>query len=148
MRGCPFCDIVSGRAPAEVIWGAWDDALAFRPLNPVVPGHTLVVPRVHVPDALHDPEVLASIAPAIGAAARILRDRLHADGFNLLSNVGEVAGQSTSCDSSRHSVGSAATNLRAGPVAMRHAPSPHVIRLPDRRSPDPAPRRSRRLRLD
>jgi len=36
---------------------------------------------------------MTEIAPAIGATARLLRDRLAADGINLLSNAGAVAGQ-------------------------------------------------------
>jgi histidine triad (HIT) family protein len=41
-----------------MVW-AWPDALAFTPLNQVVLGHTLVVPRVHVTDFADDPEVSA-----------------------------------------------------------------------------------------
>lgn len=48
---CPFCLIVSGRAPAEIV-RQWDDAIAIVPLNPVTPGHVLVIPHCHVVDAL------------------------------------------------------------------------------------------------
>ncbi|WP_040161011.1 HIT family protein [Nigerium massiliense] len=93
MSDCLFCKIVQGEIPSHEVYSD-DAAYAFLDVSPVKPGHTLVVPRTHVADALEDPEVLASIAPAISATARVLRDRLGADGFNLLSNVGEVAGQS------------------------------------------------------
>jgi histidine triad (HIT) family protein len=43
---CPFCAIVAGRAPAEIVH-EWDDALAIVPLNPVTKGHLLVIPKVH-----------------------------------------------------------------------------------------------------
>lgn len=56
---CTFCDIVAGRAPAEIVQ-RWPDAIAFVPLNPVCTGHVLVVPRVHVPDFAADPEVSAA----------------------------------------------------------------------------------------
>lgn len=55
---CPFCEIVAGRAPATVVQ-EWDDALAIVPLNPVVEGHTLVIPRDHVQDFATDPDVSA-----------------------------------------------------------------------------------------
>lgn len=59
MTTCVFCDIVSGRAPAEVM-NIWPDALAIIPLGPVTPGHVLVLPRRHVTDATTDPEVTAA----------------------------------------------------------------------------------------
>lgn len=46
---CPFCEIAAGRAPATIV-REWPDALAIVPLNPVVDGHLLVIPRVHVAD--------------------------------------------------------------------------------------------------
>jgi histidine triad (HIT) family protein len=55
---CPFCKIIARRAPAEFV-AAWDDAIAIVPLNPVVPGHTLVIPRDHVRDFATDPDVSA-----------------------------------------------------------------------------------------
>jgi histidine triad (HIT) family protein len=55
---CPFCLITHGLAPAEIVQ-QWDDAIAIVPLNPVTPGHLLVIPRQHVPDALTVPEVAA-----------------------------------------------------------------------------------------
>jgi histidine triad (HIT) family protein len=59
LYGCPFCAIVAGRAPAQ-IFHEWDDALAIVPLNPVTEGHLLVIPKVHVADVGHDPEVSAA----------------------------------------------------------------------------------------
>lgn len=51
---CPFCEIVAGRAPATVI-EEWPHALAIVPLNPVVEGHTLVIPKKHVTDFTESP---------------------------------------------------------------------------------------------
>lgn len=48
-KPCPFCEIVAGRAPATIV-REWPEAIALVPLNPVVGGHLLVVPRQHVPD--------------------------------------------------------------------------------------------------
>lgn len=90
---CVFCRIVAGDIPSRQVY-ADGTAVAFLDVAPYKRGHTLVVPRTHVPDALSDADVLASIAPAITATGRLLVERLGADGLNVLSNVGEVAGQS------------------------------------------------------
>lgn len=91
--GCIFCAIVEGRAPSRVVYQD-DDAVAFLDINPIVEGHTLVVPRRHARD-LHDcpPEDLAATARAAQAVARLLVDRLGADGVNLLQASGAAAWQ-------------------------------------------------------
>lgn len=44
---CVFCDIIGGRATADVVW-ADDEAVAFLDRSPLFHGHTLVVPARHV----------------------------------------------------------------------------------------------------
>ncbi len=41
---CPFCDYAG---PSEVLHD-WGDAILIEPLDPVTPGHRLVIPTVHV----------------------------------------------------------------------------------------------------
>ncbi|MGC3992516.1 MAG: HIT family protein [Propionicimonas sp.] len=89
---CLFCRIVAGEIPSRQVY-ADDHAVAFLDISPWHVGHTLVIPRRHVDDLLVDPEALTEIAPAIAATSRLLVDRLGADGLNLLSSSGEVAGQ-------------------------------------------------------
>jgi histidine triad (HIT) family protein len=55
---CVFCSIVAGSAPAAIV-RRWDDAIAIVPLNPVTPGHVLMIPAEHVSDATVDPDVTA-----------------------------------------------------------------------------------------
>lgn len=90
---CIFCRIVAGEIPSKQVY-ADDHAIAFLDVAPFKRGHTLVVPRAHVSDALADAEVLASLAPAVTATGRLLVERLGASGLNVVSNVGEDAGQS------------------------------------------------------
>ena len=61
---CVFCDIVGG-APAHRVW---EDAsvVAFLDVRPVFPGHTLVVPRVHV-------ETLAELVDVAGFFSAVQR---------------------------------------------------------------------------
>lgn len=46
---CIFCQIVAGVEPATIV-RTWTDTIAIVPLNPVTPGHTLVIPKRHVAD--------------------------------------------------------------------------------------------------
>jgi histidine triad (HIT) family protein len=89
---CIFCKIISGELAARRIYED-DRALAFLDIGAWHRGHALVVPKRHVPDLITGPASLSEIAPAIDAVARLLMDRLAADGINLLSSTGEAAGQ-------------------------------------------------------
>lgn len=89
---CIFCRIVAGDIPSRQVY-ADETAIAFLDVSPWQRGHTLVVPREHVRDLLTDPPQLAIIGPAVDATARLLVDKLGADGLNLLSSARAVAGQ-------------------------------------------------------
>ena len=89
---CIFCKIISGELAARRIYED-DRALAFLDIGAWHRGHALVVPKRHVPDLVTGPGSLSEIAPAIDAVARLLMDRLAADGINVLSSTGEAAGQ-------------------------------------------------------
>lgn len=81
---CVFCGIVAGTSPATII-RSWPDAIAIVPLAPVTPGHTLVIPRIHVADATTDPEVTALTARRSAEIAR--------PGWHYALNIGREAGQ-------------------------------------------------------
>lgn len=66
---CVFCKILRGDAHAEVV-AEWPEAIAFVPLNPVTPGHVLVVPRQHVADAMTDPAVTGATMHRAAELAR------------------------------------------------------------------------------
>lgn len=90
---CVFCAVIQAKAPASIIWED-DDVTAFLDLFPVHPGHTLVVPKLHVADLISCPPALAgrlltvsaALAPAIVAATG-------AAGFNVWTASGPAAGQ-------------------------------------------------------
>lgn len=89
---CLFCAIIDGSIPSRRVY-ADDFAYAFLDINPWHAGHTLVVPRRHVPDVLTAPQALSEIGDAITATGNLLVERLEADGLNVLVNSGAVAGQ-------------------------------------------------------
>lgn len=90
---CVFCGIVEGRGEASIV-ATTERAVAFLDLQPVTPGHVLVVPKVHSAD-------LAGVDDADGAAvfslARTVAGGLRAaglaEGVNLLLADGAVAWQ-------------------------------------------------------
>lgn len=86
---CPFCEIVAGRAPATYVH-EWRDAIAITPLKPVVDGHTLVIPKVHVADFIEDPMVTATIMHRAAEIARVWP----AGPMNLITSKGREATQS------------------------------------------------------
>lgn len=90
MSDCIFCQIVAGEAPAAIVH-EWDDALAFIPLNPVTPGHTLVIPRSHVADFAASPEVSAA---TMRRAAQFIHWRAPSEAYNLITSRGREATQS------------------------------------------------------
>ncbi|MEW2267877.1 HIT domain-containing protein [Streptomyces sp. NPDC047868] len=85
---CPFCEMNTGRAPATFVH-EWSDTIAIVPLNPVVDGHTLVIPKTHVPDFAADPDVFAATARR---AAELMR--WTARPMNLITSRGVEATQS------------------------------------------------------
>ena len=90
---CLFCKIVAGELPATIV--AEDErTIAFMDINPATRGHVLVIPRAHARD-LHaiDPDDLRAVAVAAQRLASRARDRLGADGVNLLNSNGAAAWQ-------------------------------------------------------
>ncbi|MBA8795237.1 histidine triad (HIT) family protein [Friedmanniella endophytica] len=87
---CIFCRIVAGELPSRQVH-ADEHAVAFLDLAPFHRGHTLVVPRRHVADLRAGG--LPEIAPAVEHVARLLTERLGAEGLNAFSSAGAVAGQ-------------------------------------------------------
>lgn len=84
---CPFCEIVAGRAPATIVH-EWPEAIAIIPLNPVVEGHVLVLPRAHVRDFVAHPDISAR---TMLCAAEFVTGM---GSYNLITSKGKPATQS------------------------------------------------------
>jgi histidine triad (HIT) family protein len=90
---CLFCKIVAGDVPATRI-DEDERTVAFMDINPATRGHALVVPREHTRDLLSiDPDELAAVAAAAKRLAARAKERLGADGINLLNSCGSAAWQ-------------------------------------------------------
>jgi histidine triad (HIT) family protein len=90
---CIFCAIAAGEAPATMV--AEDErTVAFMDISPATDGHLLVIPRAHYEDVLViDDADLDATMHAARAMARRVKDRLGADGVNLLNACGRAAWQ-------------------------------------------------------
>lgn len=86
MSDCVFCDIIAGTAPATVV-AANDAAIAIVPLNPVVDGHVIVMPRDHVDHAADDPFAAGEV---MVLAASLAQDHRSA---NIITSIGAPATQ-------------------------------------------------------
>ena len=90
---CIFCAIAEGEIPSFKIYED-ELVLAYLDINPFAKGHTLVIPKVHSSGLLDTPdETLAAIIARVKKVAAHLKTALPCDGFNILQNNGEAAGQ-------------------------------------------------------
>jgi len=91
---CDFCAIARGEDPTVEVVCEASDWVAFFPVNPATPGHTLIIPRKHVPD-LWQAE-LSLGADLMVAAIRVghaIDAALTPEGMNLITSAGEIAEQ-------------------------------------------------------
>lgn len=92
---CLFCRIASGELPADIVAES-DDWLAFHDVAPQAPVHVLVIPRDHVESVAHlDPGNADAAGSLLLAAAEVARRLgVEEDGYRVVTNCGETAGQS------------------------------------------------------
>ena len=94
MDNCVFCKIINGEIPSYTVYE--DDVVkAFLDISQGTPGHTLVIPKKHVPDIFaYDADLAAQVFSRIPKIARAVKASNPAiKGLNLNNN-GEVAYQS------------------------------------------------------
>lgn len=91
---CIFCKIISGEIPSKKIY---EDELvyAFEDIAPAAPVHYLVIPKEHISCAAEitaeSSNIIAHIFEVIAKLAKT--DKGLADGFRVVNNCGELAGQ-------------------------------------------------------
>jgi len=91
---CLFCRIATGEITAKKVYED-DEVVAFNDINPQAPTHILVVPRKHIAtlDEMTDADN-AIVGNVLLRAAQIARDlKLPSDGYRVVVNTGEAAGQ-------------------------------------------------------
>jgi histidine triad (HIT) family protein len=95
MADCIFCKIASGDIPATIVYEN-DDVVAFEDLNPAAPCHVLCIPRQHIATVNDVEDEHTAVLGKLYTAAKEVaaRKRVTEDGYRLVMNCGEGAGQS------------------------------------------------------
>lgn len=94
MENCIFCKIVRGELPAFVVYED-DFVLAFLDINPLMEGHTLIVPKKHYENIFDiDEKILGKIIFVAKNLSQRLKEVLEIEGINLVNASGVVAEQS------------------------------------------------------
>lgn len=93
MNDCIFCKIANGEIPAATIYED-DDFRVILDLGPASKGHALILPKTHAANIYELPDEVAAKAMILAKKmAAKMTDKLECDGFNIVQNNGEVAGQ-------------------------------------------------------
>lgn len=91
---CGFCSIAAGEDDSTEVVCESDGWIAFFPTEPATPGHTLVIPRLHVPDVWAlEPALGAELMGAVIRVGRAIQSAVSPEGMNLISSSGAAAEQ-------------------------------------------------------
>ena len=90
---CIFCKLANGVFPTNKIYED-DNFTVILDNGPATKGHALILPKEHYENIYELPEETAAEAMKLAKKLSIkLKERLSADGINLVQNNGECAGQ-------------------------------------------------------
>jgi histidine triad (HIT) family protein len=90
---CVFCKIVAGTLPSFKLYED-EHTLAFMDINPIAPGHCLVIPKTHFANLFDGTDgPLAAVMTTTRRVATAVRAALQPDGMNLFQANGPAAGQ-------------------------------------------------------
>lgn len=90
---CIFCKIANGEIPSKTLYED-EDFRVILDLGPATKGHALLMPKEHAANLYELPdETAAKVLVLAKKLAVKMTEKLHCDGFNLVQNNGEVAGQ-------------------------------------------------------
>lgn len=93
MDNCIFCRIANGEIPSATLYED-EDFRVILDLGPASKGHALILPKSHAADIYELPEETAGKAMILAKRmAEKMKNALNCDGFNIVQNNGEVAGQ-------------------------------------------------------
>ena len=93
MENCIFCKIANGEIPAATLYED-ENFRVILDLGPASQGHALILPKSHAANIYEMPDELAGKAMILAKKmAGALTKALNCDGFNIVQNNGECAGQ-------------------------------------------------------
>lgn len=92
-ESCVFCKIIKGDIPCVTLLDN-KDILAFLDINPIRPGHALIVPKVHAPTILDlSPAYGEAVLSAMKTLGEAIMAATGAEGFNVIQNNFPASGQ-------------------------------------------------------
>ena len=90
---CIFCKIANGEIPSKTIYED-EKFRVILDLAPATKGHALILPKNHHKNLLELPdETAAEVFVLAKKLVTQMKDKLNCDGFNIVQNNEEVAGQ-------------------------------------------------------
>lgn len=90
---CIFCKIAAGEIPSNTIYED-DSYRVILDLGPAAKGHALILPKEHYADIYELPDDKAGeVFRLAKKMAGRMKSALGCDGFNVVQNNGEIAGQ-------------------------------------------------------
>ncbi|MEE1065195.1 MAG: histidine triad nucleotide-binding protein [Acutalibacteraceae bacterium] len=90
---CLFCKIINGDIPSSKVYED-ETVFAFRDIEPQAPTHILIVPKQHIKSAAEiNEENSAVVAHIFEVAAKIAEAEGLTDGYRIVNNCGDSAGQ-------------------------------------------------------
>lgn len=92
-NNCIFCKIANGEIPSKTLYED-DEFRVILDLGPATKGHALILPKSHYKNLYELPEETAGkVMKLAKKMATNMTEKLGCDGFNLVQNNNEVAGQ-------------------------------------------------------
>ena len=93
MENCIFCKIAAGDIPSTKVYED-ELVLAFRDIAPMAPTHILVIPKAHIESVAQiTAENSAVVAHIFEVIAKVAEQEGLTDGYRVVSNCGDHAGQ-------------------------------------------------------
>ncbi len=90
---CIFCKIANGEIPSATLYED-EDFRVILDLGPASKGHALILPKEHYKDLYHlDDEIAAKVFVLAKRMITKLTEVLGCEGYNIVQNNGELAGQ-------------------------------------------------------
>jgi len=90
---CIFCKLANGEIPTNSIYED-DNYKVILDMSPATKGHALILPKDHYRNMYEIPDEKAGEAFALASSlVKSMTKKLGADGFNIVQNNEEVAGQ-------------------------------------------------------
>lgn len=92
-ENCIFCKIANGDIPSRTLYED-ENFRVILDLAPATKGHALILPKSHFKNLYEiSDEVAAKVLPLAKKMANTMTEKLGCDGFNIIQNNNEIAGQ-------------------------------------------------------